>query len=340
MTASFAGKTALVTGAGSGEHRCPSFLPYAANTQCKTGINLAFARLLLLSGCNVVFADLKLRPEARDLVATHQESGRARAVFQKTDVSSWEELSTAYETAKGLSGRLDIVCPGAGVFEPRWSNFWNPPGRKQCSNVDDASSSRYKSLDINLIHPIRLTQLAIMDQVKELKASMRPDALPSKRTVIHVSSVNGQLTPLWTPLYNAAKHALNGFVRTMAPLEARMGIRVVAVAPGLVQTPLWASDPDKSSPLSKNPAWITADEVAQVMLEMVEKTEVGKLIRKDMNTSDEARESVAVKGGSILEVSGSQVRDVAAFLDPGPYGISPDDFDMDRMEESVFRTLE
>ncbi|KAH0845715.1 putative short chain dehydrogenase/reductase family oxidoreductase [Fonsecaea pedrosoi] len=325
MTSSVAGKTALVTGAGS-------------------GINLAFARLLLSRGCNVVFADLNLRPEALELVNAHQRPpATAQAVFQKTDVSSWKDLSDTYELAKSRFTRVDIVCPGAGVFEPAWSSFWRPPGTDP-GVVDGVASNGYKSLDINLTHPIRLTQLAIMDQVRELKAAKGggDSGVPPRRTVIHVSSVNGQVAPLWSPLYNTAKHALNGFVRTMGPLEGRLGIRIAAVAPGLVNTPIWSTSPDKSGPLPPDPAWVTPEEVAQVMLDMVEKDQVSTLLRGDAGTDESTQKEglVHVAGGSILEVSGNQVRDVAAFFDPGPQGISSQDFDMEKMENSVYQALE
>jgi NAD(P)-dependent dehydrogenase (short-subunit alcohol dehydrogenase family) len=94
------GKTAIVTGAGS-------------------GINLCFAKLLLEKGCNVVFADLALRPEAQTLVSqyTNKTSG-AKAIFQKTDVTDWAQLDKMFEVAIKHFGGADIVCPGAGVFEP------------------------------------------------------------------------------------------------------------------------------------------------------------------------------------------------------------------------------
>lgn len=85
-----------------------------------SGINLAFARLLLDRQCNVVFADLALRPEAAELVAKHASSSEtsAKAVFQKTDVRNWAELEEMFNVADRAFGGADIVCPGAGVFEP------------------------------------------------------------------------------------------------------------------------------------------------------------------------------------------------------------------------------
>jgi len=92
------GKTALVTGGGS-------------------GICLEFTKLLLSHGCNVVIADLALRPEAQEVV-NGSKGGKARAIFVKTDVTDWKQLQVAFDTALKEFGVLDIVCPGAGVFEP------------------------------------------------------------------------------------------------------------------------------------------------------------------------------------------------------------------------------
>lgn len=92
------GKAAIVTGSGA-------------------GINLCFAQLLISHGCNVVFADLALRPEAKEVVDAHQ-SGSPRAVFQQTDVTEWTQLERMFEVAEQEFESVDIVCPGAGVYEP------------------------------------------------------------------------------------------------------------------------------------------------------------------------------------------------------------------------------
>lgn len=96
--ADVSGKSAIVTGAGA-------------------GINLCFAKLLLLKGCNVVFADLALRPEAKEVVDAHS-AGSPRAVFQQTDVRSWTQLNRMFDVCIKEFGGVDIVCPGAGVYEP------------------------------------------------------------------------------------------------------------------------------------------------------------------------------------------------------------------------------
>jgi NAD(P)-dependent dehydrogenase (short-subunit alcohol dehydrogenase family) len=101
MALEIGNKTALVTGGGS-------------------GIGLALTRKLLAGGCNVVVADLQLVSDARAVVsaAGSDRSTSPRAVYVQTDVTDWKQLHAAFETAMTEFGRLDIVVPGAGIFEP------------------------------------------------------------------------------------------------------------------------------------------------------------------------------------------------------------------------------
>lgn len=292
MAMNVAGKTAIVTGAGS-------------------GINLCFAKLLLEKGCNVVFADLTLRPEAQALVSQYTaENSSAKAIFQKTDVTDWEQLDKMFEVAISHFGGADIVCPGAGVFEPvrsihpprccanifvpqPWSSFWHPPGTPP--SKDETSESRYALLDINVTHPIRVTQMAISHFLSQKKSGVIP----------HITSVAGQCPFFPTPVYVASKHAISGFVRSLARLEMppeHLGlpkIRVNAVAPGRILTPLWTDNPDKMKMIADNPGWVTPEDVAVVMMGLVEKEEW--------------------VGGTVMEV-GRTVREVKALNDPGPPG--------------------
>ncbi|KAH6716539.1 hypothetical protein BKA61DRAFT_306732 [Leptodontidium sp. MPI-SDFR-AT-0119] len=273
MAMNVSGKTAIVTGAGS-------------------GINLCFAIKLLEKGCNVIIADLALRPEAEAVVSKYPlTSSGAKAVFQKTDVTDWAQLDKMFAVAIEHFGGADIVCPGAGVYEPPFSNFWHPPGTPP--SKDDPSTSRYALLDINLTHPIRVTQMAISHFLSQKK----PGSIP------HITSVAGQAPFFPTPVYVATKHAISGFVRSLAKLEyppADTGlpkIRVNAVAPARIRTPLWTDNPDKMKMVGDKPGWVTPEDVAQVMMDLVEK-----------------EENI---GGTILEI-GSTIRRVQTYDDPGP----------------------
>lgn len=195
-----------------------------------------------------MIADLALRPEAEELVREYSSS--PQAFFQMTDVTSWKDLEAMMKAAQDTFGQIDVVCPGAGVFEPHWSNFWRPPGSPE--SKDSPDGDHYKMLDINITHPIRVTQLAI---AHFLKAGCSPS---SPKTIVHIASIAGESASLMVPMYHASKWAIHGFVRSLADLEAEYGIRVAAVLPGVVKTPLWTDHPEKSKAFNEErDVWVS-----------------------------------------------------------------------------------
>lgn len=270
------GKRALVTGAGS-------------------GINYCFAKLLLENGCSVLLADIALRPEAQKLIDEHS-TGSPRAVYQKTDVTDWPQLEAAFQACIEEFGGIDIACPGAGVFEPPWSNFWFPPGDPESKDTKGGNS--YKTLDINLNHPIRATQIAISYFLNPADPKDKVSLQNPKRVVL-TSSVAGQGANLAVPLYFVSKHGISAFTRSLADLDDTQGIRVNAVAPGVVKTPLFTDNPDKLRWVSEDTdMWITPEQIAEQMLKLLEDPEL--------------------VGGTVLEVGQSHQRVVPMFNNPGP----------------------
>ncbi|KAF3479692.1 uncharacterized protein GIQ15_06668 [Arthroderma uncinatum] len=248
-------------------------------------------------------SDLALRPEAQELVDKYSSS-TPRAVFQKTDVTDWAQLERMFEVAEAEFGGVDVVCPGAGVFEPAFSGFWNPPGSAE--SRDRVSGSRYAQVDINIVHPIRTTQLAVA----------RFANATTPKSIVHTSSIAGQVATFSGPIYAASKHAINGFVRSLSKLD-KIGIRVTAVAPGLIKTPLWTDNPDKLRMVDEeNSEWVTPEQVATVMLALVQQNEISE---SSLGIPTDGDAVIKIKGGTILEVSKS-VRRVAMFNDEGPLG--------------------
>jgi len=78
--------------------------------------------VLLDRGCNVLFADLALRPEAQESFVKYNgtNSRFGKAAFCKTDVAEWKQLERMFAAAEDNFGGdgADIVVPGAGVYEP------------------------------------------------------------------------------------------------------------------------------------------------------------------------------------------------------------------------------
>ena len=114
--------------------------------------------------------------------------------------------------------------------------------------------------------------------------------------MILISSIAAQLPILPIPLYAASKAAISSFARSMAELEPKYGIRVNAVAPGLVKTPIWNEEELAWMDESVD-TWVARERVAGVMLELVEEGEY--------------------VGGTVLEVAAEVVRKVGVLNDPG-----------------------
>ena len=167
-----------------------------------SGINAAFCqRAADLGAKGVVVADLALTDEARKMV-----DSTGNIIYQQTDVSKWDELHRLVTVAKEKFGSTpDVYVAGAGVFEPKWSNFWQDP-------EDD----HYRQTDILLDHPIKLTRIAM----RQLAADDK------KGVILPIASVGGLAGVYTSPIYIACKHGIVGFVKSMKFAEMLEGIKV------------------------------------------------------------------------------------------------------------------
>jgi 3-hydroxybutyrate dehydrogenase len=106
---------------------------------------------------------------------------------------------------------------------------------------------------------------------------------------------------------------MNSFMHSLAPPEARLGIRLAAVAPGAVKTLMCTEHAEKMKAIGSNDAWVTPEEAAEVVVALVDEDEVEN-IAGDLDKG----EKIFIRRGSILEVCKERVGDVPAFNDPGP----------------------
>jgi 3-hydroxybutyrate dehydrogenase len=223
-----------------------------------------------------------------------------KVVFHKTDVSKWTELESAFDMYSRTFGDIPyIVCAGAGIYEPvsTWSN-----GCDDCTDQDQShngfwkdneSDDHYKVLDVNLLHPIKLSRIAIRRML----------AAKSPGVICCVSSIGAQKPSLITPLYGVSKAAVNHFVRCMKDLHGLSGIRVVGVAPGVIKTPLYFDHPEAEKFLDKEKDFmLDPEDVAKAMLAL-------------------CLDDGSYPSGTVLEVTDTEKwRKVELLNDPGPQG--------------------
>ncbi|KAJ0313951.1 hypothetical protein Brms1b_007373 [Colletotrichum noveboracense] len=245
------GKFAIVTGGGS-------------------GINHAFVQLLLEAGCSVVIADLKLTSNAEATVQKYSKenlsSNGAYAIFHKTDLVDWSQVNSLWETALNTFPQVDIICNGAGLYEPPSSSFWTLPGVSPLAKDDaNAKIGQYQTFSVNTIAPIRLAQIAVdyWLQNRHIKGNM-----------IWVASIGAYVHSVHTPMYFASKAAAISMVKSLGRLHKEVGIRVAAVCPGATYTeifqPEYCRDRIRPDDLSMTP-----QQLASVMMRVLTEPEFG-----------------------------------------------------------------
>ena len=155
--------------------------------------------------------------------------------------------------------------------------------------------------------------MAIAHFLEETGSAAKTNENPKTLSIVHIASVAAQIATIMFPMYCVSKHGIQAFVRCLGDLEASHGIRVTAVDPGIVKTPIWTEDPGKNKVLSEDDGWVTPEEVAEVMLACVRDEEVG--------SGMEGEERIRIQGGTCLEVLAGTVRDVPLYGNVGPFAL-------------------
>jgi 7-alpha-hydroxysteroid dehydrogenase len=199
---SLAGKVCVVTGASRGLGRAMA---------------LAFAE----QGADVVAA-ARGRGELEELAREIEAKGR-RALVQETDVTDLSQLQALAERASEAFGRIDAWVNNAGGFvaDPGGMSEW----------LDVTASGWEAMIRLNLTAQVFGAQAA----ARAMRASGRGGV------ILFMSSIDSlYAAPGGEGIYAACKAALNSIVQSMAIELGQFGIRVNALAPAVVETPLTA----------------------------------------------------------------------------------------------------
>lgn len=179
-----------------------------------SGIGEACVDELVQQGWRIAVADRDR--DGAESVAERIRSRGAGAVALALDVTDTESVERATREAAEHWGQLDAVIPCAGVIDPAPSD-----------TLDD--NSLLRMLDIHLVGTIRCVRAAF--------PFLRTASTPA---IVAVSSVAAHIGTPHRLSYTAAKGGIEAIVRTLAVEWAPYGIRINAVAPGWVKTPMIA----------------------------------------------------------------------------------------------------
>jgi SDR family mycofactocin-dependent oxidoreductase len=205
------GKVALVTGAGRGQGRAHA-LKLASEGADVIAVDIGGGRVDTIS--------YELASEA-DLDSTVKEiegMGR-RAVKAVADVRSLSDLQAAADAGLSELGKIDIVCANAGIGS--WAVAW------------EMTEQQWKDMiDINLTGVFNATRVALPSMVERGEGG----------SVVLTSSTAGLRAYANTAHYTAAKHGVIGLMKVLAQEAGPHRIRVNAVCPTTVRTPLVIND--------------------------------------------------------------------------------------------------
>ncbi|MDY0988316.1 SDR family oxidoreductase [Flavobacterium sp. CFBP9031] len=184
-------------------------------TGASTGIGKSIAQLFLEKGYNVVINSANLQ----NLETTFKELGHANQLAMvHGDVSSIATGKELVETALDRFGSVDVLVNNAGIFQPQ-----------AFLDVEEQDLDRF--LNINLKGTYFTSQAAVKQMLQQGEGS-----IINIGTVLVDHAIDG--FPATAPI--SSKGGVHAFTRQLAAEFGKNNIRVNAIAPGIIRSPLQA----------------------------------------------------------------------------------------------------
>lgn len=182
-------------------------------TGAASGIGKATAALFAAQGANVIVSDIQ-ETDGKTAVKEMIDAGGIASFF-KTDVSKPEEMEALVNFAVKTYGKLDIAVNNAGI------------GGEISPLADMSIEGWQKVIAINLNSLFYGMKYQIQAMLKSGGGS-----------IVNISSILGSVGFAGSAGYSAAKHGVVGLTQTAALEYSAQNIRINAVGPGFIDTPL------------------------------------------------------------------------------------------------------
>ncbi|MFI5707148.1 oxidoreductase [Kribbella sp. NPDC051620] len=177
-------------------------------TGASKGIGLATASALLDEGGHVVANSRTSTPELDALTARG-------ATVVLADITEADTPQRLVDAALSTYGRLDVLVNNVGATSGR-AGF-----------LDVADTDWARMFDVTFFSAVRTSRAAL------------PALLDARGAIVNISSINARLPFPMVVDYSAAKAAMTNLTKALSEEFAPRGVRVNAVSPGPVRTPLW-----------------------------------------------------------------------------------------------------
>ncbi len=183
-------------------------------TGSTSGIGKAIAEALAAEGANIVLNGLVKPGEDDALVADFEKRFEGKIGFSGADLTDPEAIEGLIGYAARDFGGVDILVNNAGVA------VQEPAGQVTEEGLDT-------TLTVNVRNLILLTD-ALSDSLKSRKGN-----------IVSISSVSAFSGSIGQIAYSASKGAVNSMTRNLSLDLGRSGVRVNAVAPGVIDDGMW-----------------------------------------------------------------------------------------------------
>jgi NAD(P)-dependent dehydrogenase (short-subunit alcohol dehydrogenase family) len=181
-------------------------------TGASSGIGESCARVLAREGARVVVADIDA--DAGQAVVEDLRRAGSEAFFGRADVSSSDDVQSIVHQAMERFGQLDIACNNAGIGGPT----------VPCADYPEDGWASVIAVNLTGVF------LCMKYEIQQMRA--RGGA------IVNMASILGMVGFGNSPAYVAAKHGVLGLTKTAAIEYATQGIRINAVCPAFISTPL------------------------------------------------------------------------------------------------------
>jgi NAD(P)-dependent dehydrogenase (short-subunit alcohol dehydrogenase family) len=261
---------AVVTGAASGELLLARTDVNQSSNIHLPGMGRAIAQTFAKLGCtNIALIDIDskgLDATAR-LVHISLSQAKAHIHTQECDISNAESVSTAFAEIFNTFQRIDYLVNAAGIMV-----FNEPSTETSIESFDSVHSINYRGLWLCSRQALKIMTKQPLDCEAFPDAGIDP-ARAQRGSIVNISSVLGLQAMAGSPAYCAAKAGVLSLTRSDAVDYSPHRIRVNAVMPGLVDTPMtrptkeiaeyWDVVAERQAPMRRKGS---AQEIADVVL--------------------------------------------------------------------------